>query len=172
MTEIDSGGEATRIALDMHEITQLVYRYCRAMDRMDHELGYSIWHEGATADYGEGLYQGSGKGFIDWVCEQHSRMIAHSHQVTNVIIELDGDLAGTESYVTAALRLNDGGELKQITVRGRYLDRWSRREGRWGIDRREYVQDFDDVRGITATGIPERGQRDKSDLSYAVLYQK
>jgi hypothetical protein len=99
-------------------------------------------------------------------------MIAHSHQVTNVIIELDGDLAGTESYVTAALRLNDGGELKQITVRGRYLDRWSRREGRWGIDRREYVQDFDDVRGITATGIPERGQRDKSDLSYAVLYQK
>ena len=99
-------------------------------------------------------------------------MIAHSHQVTNVIIELDGDLARTESYVTAALRLNDDGELKQITVGGRYLDRWSRRDGRWGIDRRDYVQDFDDIRSVTATAVLGRGQRDKSDLSYAVLYQK
>ena len=172
MTEFSQGADPARVALDMHEITQLVYRYCRAMDRIDHELGYSIWHEGATADYGEGLYQGSGTGFIDWVCEQHRQMIAHSHQVTNVIIELDGDLARTESYVTAALRLNDDGELKQITVRGRYLDRWSRRNGRWGIDRRDYVQDFDDIRSVTATAVLGRGQRDKSDLSYAVLYQK
>ena len=65
MTEFSQGADPARVALDMHEITQLVYRYCRAMDRIDHELGYSIWHEGATADYGEGLYQGSGTGFID-----------------------------------------------------------------------------------------------------------
>ena len=37
---------------DRQAITDQIYRYCRAMDRIDHELGYSIWHEDAVADYG------------------------------------------------------------------------------------------------------------------------
>jgi SnoaL-like domain len=150
-------------------ITDLLYRYCRSMDRIDAGLGYTIWHEDSEADYGEGMYQGSGRGFIDWVCESHRQLDYHSHQVTNIIIELDGDMARSESYVTAALRRTDAGRHIQMTVRGRYLDRWSRRQGRWGIDKRIYVHDFDDVREITQTAITGWGKRGRDDPSYAVL---
>jgi hypothetical protein len=154
---------------DRQAISELIYRYCRAMDRIDPELGYTIWHEDGEADYGEAFYRGTGRGFIDWVCGTHRTMLAHSHQVSNIIIELDGDTAGSEAYVTVALRFRDGDRLLQMTVRGRYVDRWSRRAGHWGIDKRVYLQDFDDIREVSASGVEGWGRRDREDRSYAVL---
>lgn len=154
--------------IDRQAITELLHRYCRAMDRVDHELGYSIWHEGAEADYGA-IFKGSGREFIDWVCEGHLRQrLAHSHQVTAINMALDGDTAGTEAYVTAALRSRDGDRLIQMTVRGRYVDSWERRDGRWGIVKRVYVHDFDEVRDVEPA-LEGWGARDRSDPSYAVL---
>lgn len=158
----------TEAVADRQSIADLIYRYCRAMDRMDHALGYSVWHADGTADYGP-IFNGGGREFVDRVCEMHRPMIAHSHQVTNILIELDGERAASESYVTAALRYLLDGRLMQTTVRGRYVDRWSRRGGRWGIDRRIYVQDFDDVREITATHFEGWGRRDRDDPSYQAL---
>lgn len=154
---------------DRQAITDLIYRYCRAMDRIDTELGYSIWHEDGTADYGPEVYQGGGRGFIDFVCEQHRGVLTHVHQVTNIIIELDGDRAASESYVVADLRIARGETLKQITSWGRYIDQWSRRDGRWGIDKRLSVRDFSEIRDVTAMPHSTPGRRDSSDPSYAVL---
>jgi len=41
-------------------ITEQIYRYCRAMDRVDSELGKSVWHADGLADYGP-MFQGPGK---------------------------------------------------------------------------------------------------------------
>lgn len=153
---------------DRQAITDQIYRYCRAMDRIDHELGYSIWHEDGTADYGAAVYVGSGRGFIDQVCAQHAQLLVHSHQVSNVIIELDGNRAASEAYVTARLRMERGGKLLQIEVCSRYLDRWSRRDGRWAIDHRQAVMDLDEIREVTPMKALET-RRDRSDPSYAVL---
>ena len=49
------------------EITEQISRYCRAMDRLDADLGYSVWHEEAEAIYEASPYVGTGRGFIDWV---------------------------------------------------------------------------------------------------------
>ena len=157
----------TQVA-DRQAITDQIYRYCRAMDRIDHELGYAIWHEDGTADYGDN-YQGSGRGFIDHVCQQHAGLLVHSHQMTNVIIELDGDKAGSESYVTATLRIERGGKLMQMTVLSRYVDRWSKREGRWAIDHRIAVMEMDEIREVTPMKQHDTGKRDRTDPSYAVL---
>ena len=154
---------------DRQAIAQMLYLYCRAMDRMDLPLGYSIWHEDGTADYGEGIFHGTGRGFVDFAAKAHAGMVTHSHQVTAIIIDLDGDRAASESYVTAALRIKDGDRLLETTTRGRYLDRWSHRGGRWAIDRRIYVHDLDDTREVQPTSIPPRSARDRSDPSYAVL---
>jgi hypothetical protein len=158
-----------RTLADRQEITDLIYRYCRAMDRIDAELGYSIWHEDAVADYGADIYQGSGRGFIDHVCAVHRKTLAHSHQVSNIIIQLEADRAASESYVTATLRMMTGGKLLQITAWSRYIDQWSRRDGRWGIDKRIAILDFDEIREATAIGKTARGSRDRDDPSYAVL---
>jgi len=169
MIGMASEGSARSAADDRQAIAQQIYLYCRAMDRMDRPLGYSIWHEDGEADYGEAIFRGTGHGFIDFVNSRHAEMQAHSHQVTSLIIFLDGDRATSESYVTAALRMVDGEGEKELTVRGRYLDGWSCRAGRWAIDKRVFVHDFEDIRLVQPTGIPSRGARDRSDPSYALL---
>lgn len=172
MTNIDTSDCDFKAIADRQAITDLIYRYCRAMDRCDAELGYSVWHEDGEADYGV-LFKGTGRGFVDFALHAHHHyMVMHSHQVTNIILMLDGDRAASESYVTAALRRQEGQRLMQVTVRGRYLDRWSRRNGHWGIDQRIYAHDFDEDREITATATPGWGRRDRGDLSYQVLFGK
>lgn len=153
---------------DRQAITDQIYRYCRAMDRIDHELGYSIWHDDGTADYGDN-FQGTGRGFIDHVCTQHAGLLHHSHQVTNIVIELDGERAGSEAYVTATLRIERGGKLLQMTVLSRYIDTWSKRDGRWAIDHRIAVMDMDEIREVTPMKAHDRARRDRTDPSYGVL---
>jgi hypothetical protein len=57
-----------------------------------------------------------------------------------------------------------------IFVRGRYLDRWSRRNGVWAIDHRIHVPDH-----ATTFPVPEStpaeaaGARDRSDPSYQLF---
>jgi hypothetical protein len=155
--------------VDRQAITDLIYRYCRSVDRLDVPLGHSIWHDDGYADYGEAVYQGDGRGVIDYICASHRHTLHHSHQVTNILIDLDGDRAGSESYCIAALRVRLGEQLKQITVWSRYIDSWSRRNGRWGLDRRIAIRDFDEVRDVVAIGDHGTGQRHRSDPSYAVL---
>lgn len=154
---------------DRQAILDLIYRYCRSVDRLDIPLGHSIWHEDGIADYGPDIYQGPGRGVIDQICEQHSHLLHHSHQVSNVLIDLDGDNAGSEAYVTASLRMETDAGIKQITVWGRYIDQWSRRRGKWGLDKRITIIDFDEMRDVTPMGQHGIGRRDRSDPSYAVL---
>jgi hypothetical protein len=154
---------------DREAITDQIYRYCRAMDRIDHALGYSIWHEDGTADYGPDIFQGSGRDFIDHVCTQHAGTLGHSHQMSNIIIEIDGDAAASESAVTATLRIDRDGKLMQIMVWSRYIDTWSKRDGSWAIDHRIAINDFDEIREVIPLRPTFRGSRDRSDPSYTVL---
>jgi hypothetical protein len=160
-------------------ITEVLYRYCRSMDRIDAELGYSVWHDDGAAHY-SGLYEGSGRGFIDWVCQLHQPMVATSHQVTNILIEVDGDTAASEAYVTVRLRTPDSsGMVTDMVGTGRYLDRWSYRDGRWAIDMRLYVSDISTTHpvpdhysraALDAPGAPVlKSRSDRSDPSYTVL---
>ena len=154
---------------DRQSITELLYRYCRSVDRLDIPLGHSVWHEDGYADYGQEYYQGPGRGVIDLICRHHQSMLHHSHQLSNVLIELDGDSAASEAYVTATLRLQRDDSLVQITVWSRYIDQWSRRDGRWGIDKRIAVRDFDEVRDVTEMQRHKTGSRDRNDPSYAIF---
>ena len=154
--------------IDRQAITDLIYRYCRSVDRLDIPLGHSIWHENGVADYGA-VYQGAGKGVIDHICAQHRKALAHSHQVSNILIDLDGDRAGSESYFTASIRVMSGKQLRQISVWGRYIDRWSRRDGRWGLDKRIAIRDFDEIRDVAEMNRHDTGKRDDTDPSYDVL---
>lgn len=153
---------------DRQAITDQLHNYCRAMDRIDHDLGYAVWHEGGGADYGP-IFSGTGREFIDWVCETHNGMIAHAHRIANILIRLDGATATSEAYVHATLRFERDGALRQASAFGRYLDRWSKRDGRWAIDARVYVQDFDDIRDVGTQIVTPWGRRDRMDPSYAVL---
>jgi hypothetical protein len=159
MTETDI---ADRLA-----ITEQIYRYCRSVDRLDVPLGHSVFHEDSSADIG--AYHGTGRGWIDHICKEHLRFLHHSHQVTNILIDVNGDRAGSEAYVTATLRSRDGDKFLQRQFWARYVDEWSKRDGHWAIDKRECVIDFDGLTEMTPMSEHERSRRDRSDPSYTVL---
>jgi hypothetical protein len=154
-------------------ITEVLYRYCRGLDRMDRALAMSVWHEGSTVDYGP-IFTGSGAEFVDWVWVAHETLAAHSHQITNILIDVSGECATSEAYVTVALRTKpDGGSIVDIVDRGRYLDRWSRRQGVWAIDDRTFVEDFQAVYPVplneATDGSQSTGRRAPDDPSYSIF---
>jgi SnoaL-like domain len=158
--------QALQALLDKQSITEQLYRYCRAVDRLDIPLGHSIWHDDAIADYGADYYQGPGKGVIDTICAHHRHLLGHSHQITNILIALSGDRAGSEAYVTGTMRMERDRKLLHMGVWARYLDAWERRDGRWGITRREVVFDHEEIREVTPMGRELRFTRDRTDPSY------
>ena len=155
---------------DKMAIQEQIRSYCRAVDRLDIPLGHGVFHEDSHADYGASYYQGPGCGVIDLICQHHLGLLSHSHQVTNVLIEVDGDTAGSESYVYGTMRSDAGeGRLMQIGVWARYLDSWEKREGRWAIVRRMVVYDHEEVRDVAPMGQEVRSTRGADDPSYGYL---
>jgi hypothetical protein len=154
---------------DVRAITEVIYRYCRAIDRLDPELAGTIWHSDGTADYGTS-FQGTGSEFLDHVWRTHAPWLGHSHQIANVLVEVDGDRAGSEAYVTAAVWMEAANEQIAYTVsKGRYVDRWSHRDGAWAIDHRQWVEDFTVTSLVSGRAKVTAARRDRTDPSYGVL---
>lgn len=165
-------------------ITDVLHRYARGMDRMDKAMTLSCWHADGTDDHAP-LYSGSAEGFLEWLWPVHAAMEVTRHVVTNIIIEVDGDRAGSESYWTVTLRIPHEGQSYDIISQGRYIDTWERIDGRWAIRHRQSVADWNRIEpvGLTmgAPGAPmlikpnnpdaprPAWARDKSDYSYSVL---
>lgn len=119
-------------------ITRVLHAYCEAMDERDRALGYATWHVGGTADY-EGIFEGTGRAFVDWVTDIHSTMEATSHRIGEVaiIVAADGRTASSEATVTVRLRPPNGDE---IVSTGRYVDQWAWRDDRWAITHRRHTE--------------------------------
>jgi hypothetical protein len=158
--------------LHTQAITEVMFRYSRGLDRMDKELTRSVWHADGTGDYGNPRVTGDADFVIDGMWEAHSRYDRHCHQLTNRLIEVAGDRAVSETYAIIFLRQPpEDGRVRESVVRGRYLDRWSRRDGRWAIDHRQFVIDFAgsfDYPEATAVGSP-LSARDTDDASFGLL---
>jgi hypothetical protein len=162
--------QENEVLLAKQEIRDVLSRYSRGLDRMDKEMAYSVWHDNGTALYYD-MFEGTGHGFVDWVWEAHVSMQCHSHQITNVLTEVDGDTAVSEAYVTVVLwtLADTNGKQMEIVGRGRYLDRWSKREGSWAIDHREHVLDMQTLHELNKGEISKQSTRDLNDASFQFI---
>ncbi len=150
-------------------IRERLHDYVRAMDSIDDDLGRSVFHPDAPADYGA-IYQGTGHGFIDFVHAAHVGMLAHQHQLGSIGIVVDGERAASETYVTVTLRMRSPeGLLQDSRSHGRYLDQWEQRNGRWAISARQYVHLFDDLYPVHLQQFETGGSRNPEDPSYALF---
>jgi hypothetical protein len=166
---------------DQLAITAVLYRYCRALDRMDRELALTCWHPGGTDNHAP-LYSGSAVGFIDWLWPVHAAMVVTRHVVSNILINLKGDSAGSECYWTLTLRILQDGRLFDAQSGGRYLDRFEKIGGMWAIQHRQSIRDWSRVDEVPSVGGHLRlitpnnpevaetpGRRDRDDFSYSVV---
>ena len=167
---------AIETVLNKQAITEVLYRYCRAMDRIDRDMTLSIWHPDGTCNYNStaGVADMLFRDYLVGSTKARQGFANHSHQITNILIELAGDRAVSEAYFTASLQtVPADGKVLEHLWRGRYLDRWSKRAGAWAIDHRQVVFDtytpyeFDADR---LKGMPlALSRRDGDDPSYRHL---
>ena len=129
--------DAEQAAVDREAIYQQLVRYCRGVDRRDEALLRSVYHEDAHDDHGH--YQGDVDGFVAFVKrEVYARFRTTMHKLGNAWIEVEGDVAHAETYAVAHhVRAEEGGDVDDLVMGIRYLDRFERRDGVWRIARRE-----------------------------------
>ena len=169
---------AVQELLDKQEITEVIYRYCRAIDRLDLELFKGVYHEDGLDNHGARKGTGwefatgavSGLGSVDQRTQHH---------ITNILIEVDGDVAWAESYLMAYHRFLDPPRLGDndldparplLEYGGRYVDRLERRDGVWRIAKRVIIYDWSRFSAVEAEypnhPVFEQGRRDRTDLAY------
>lgn len=165
--------------LDKQAITELLYRYARALDRCDLELLKACFHPDSTHDHGP--FEGTSADFCTWAIELLHGLTATQHHLGNILIELQGDTARSETYWVAYHRIPAAaggagivagrGTETDLFIGGRYIDRLERRKGEWKIARRVGIHDWqryetanDD--GFFQSDARKRGVRDRSDRAY------
>ena len=154
-------------------IRDQIYRYCRSLDRIDNELGYTVFADDAEVDYGP-TYKGTGRGFIDMMLKQHRGMISTHHMMTNILIKFneDGTKAASETYMYAACKYKNKKGVPTFTVeaRCRDIDKWEKRDGKWVIVKRVVAGDNTFlVQGQTYTDDYNNGRDKVRDISYDFL---
>lgn len=161
--------------LAREQIRQLLYRYPRGLDRLDRDILLSIGHESATVEF-RGMFSGSWEKFVDWLMSAHSTMLYNRHTIGNILMEVQGAVAVSETTATANLLVRrQDGRIEDRTVHSRYLDRWRLDAGRWSLAHRLTLRDLRCVRLMTeqelaaSTEYVHAADVGKSDPSYEHL---
>jgi hypothetical protein len=158
-----------------HEILDVLYTYCRGIDRLDEELVRSCYHPDAIDNHG--LYNGSVDHFVANAFARQSKVKVAHHTLHNSMIEILGPAAVVETYASAVERnVDDAGGMTDMCVGLRYVDRFeSRDSGPWLIAKRTVVIDWSRMVSVDEGWLGgvdfTRGARDRSDLVYAELEQ-
>lgn len=158
--------------LDKQACVELVYGVARGLDRCDEALIRQAFHTDATDDHGQ--FKGNVDEFVAWVFPLLRTMERTQHLIGNILVQPVGDVASAESYVVASHDMADrNGRPIRLTVAGRYLDRFERRQGEWRIAHRTFISDWSaseprsDVWDRQAGTTRIYGSRDRQDRSYA-----
>ena len=92
------------------EITDLLGKYCRGVDRVDEATLRSIYHDDAVEDRGEDLFIGPAQEWVGWTLGLLPAFAATHHAIQNILIDVDGDVAHGETYFTAYHRFGGAAE--------------------------------------------------------------
>ena len=149
----DAGG----LIAARQQIQDALLSYCRGIDRLRPELILAAFHPGALLhDYGAEPVS------IEQFAEHapvslERKFVATQHRISNTTVEFDspasdeGGSATVESYVLAYHweEATDGERLH--TFNGRYIDRFTERDGNWKISQRHLRVDWSKIEPVRAT---------------------
>ncbi|MGO9454522.1 MAG: nuclear transport factor 2 family protein [Candidatus Binataceae bacterium] len=175
LTELQSRVDQIAKRLDelssKEAIRECIYRINRGMDRIDRELMLSGFHPNAQIRWGTAEPMDLSTFIEAGIKIQHTTSRVQ-HLVGNILIQLHGGLAEVESYEIARHLTPLGEEKKDLIIASRYVDKFSRRDGAWRIERRDKVVDW--IRILEGAdplfdNAPLKGRRDADDVSFAVF---
>ena len=167
---------------DRQEITQLMYRHARSLDRMDAELMTSTYWPDAVEEHQDPIYpdlfhyNDNAHTFVPLAMAGFKALKVTQHRVSNVLIELNGDKANAETYVWAYHVHEENGVEKEGILGGRHHFRLEKRHGEWRIKHRSTLFDWNQNQAASAVWSENfadeyHGKRDRSDDSYHFIGQ-
>lgn len=128
---------------DREAIRDCLWRYCRGIDRCDADLLHSsFWPDALDSHAVPGKPPLNAYVWIGKVIPHLGRMDRTIHQVTNILIRIDGDKADCESHFWAVHQEERHGRTEDVHAAGRYLDKLECRDGDWRIARRHVLIDW------------------------------
>jgi len=137
---LDANLEALSALQARASIGACIARIARGEDRRDANiLGACFWPD-ATCDFG--IFGGGFDEYLAWVVPGSPAIPVTQHILGQSVIDLIGDLALAETYVTAYHRIDTGAEERDTVIGGRYLDRLEKRGHEWRIAQRTMLYDW------------------------------
>jgi hypothetical protein len=124
---------------DWKQIHDVYHRYMWGFDRRDLDVAGSAFWPDAEINYAQGTYAGAHRFLVDHFAGHNSITSNSRHLITPQSIDIDGDTAHVDAYVTEFSTLRNG---RSRIVGGRYVDRLDRRDGEWRIAVREFMPQF------------------------------
>lgn len=173
--ELPANAHTLQDLLDREAIRDCLHRYCRGIDRMDEACLRSVYWPDATDRHGP--YQGTASGFIEWALDKLKDAPRGVHLLSNILIDLRGEVAGVESYFQALQGDRDANsQPRESMLVGRYVDRFEKRAGEWRIAQRTVVYDWIRQQPMSGENDEARfgvrqpnGARKPLDALYAML---
>ena len=170
MSSAASHEELQELVARQH-IRDVIYRYCRGIDRLDLDLVRACYHPDATDSHGS--FDGPVSDYIDWVEGLLAKYDRTFHFIGNLLIDFDPDTAGAaraESYGIARHEKVGGPDHANLVTGFRFIDDFRLRNGAWRIQRRVATTEWTRIdRESDHWPLPEsmlRGSRDRSDPLY------
>ncbi|MCA2264988.1 nuclear transport factor 2 family protein [Mycobacterium marseillense] len=129
------------LMLARDELHALVTSYCRAVDRADYEGLREMYHPDATDSHGS-FSTGGVEQFIAQLqaAEPYVRVSQHNITTTNFVIE--GQRARGEIYCLVFHTFAGPEHDVDVIIGGRYLDEYTKHDGRWKFGKRTIVADW------------------------------
>ncbi len=133
-----------RYLIDRQAVVDVLHTYCHLVDAQDHDaMVEQVFAPDGSDDHGEGPVQGR-EAIAEWFREATANIASNAHNVSNVMVEIDGDKARMTSRVTSwtwTMESLAGGTQRpaDYVVSVSYHDELTRYPEGWRIDRRVLV---------------------------------
>ena len=160
-----------RQLLDRQQIEDCLARIARGTDRFDVELALSACHPGAQFSVGGEIT--TAEESLNGGKEMHAAVThATLHCLSTLNCDIEGDEAHVETYHLYCARSTDE---TCWAATGRYVDRFEKRGGKWGLTFRHIAvewagklapMDFDLLTPPGAPKVRLGSSRDRDDVSY------
>jgi hypothetical protein len=140
---------------DIEAIRRLLRQIARGTDRFDGALLAASIDADAVLDMG-GTAPMTGLAFAAALKPPETPRPGRMHIITNELIDVEGDVASSETYILSCQDVLVDGVRKTRLRAGRYLDRFERRGGAWKLSARTMIDEWSRIDEVIEAVAPGR----------------
>jgi hypothetical protein len=128
-------------AMERQAIREIIENWAIWRDSADWDRFRSLWHDDGVMV--ATMFQGSVDEFIDRARKSHERGVTAQHILGGTSVDVAGDRAVAQTRATIGQRAPVHDVICDVVCTVRFYDLFEKREGRWGMVRRQGIYEKD-----------------------------